>query len=260
MPKIVTSSADLPRPDRLADLIERFDLTITPVKTMPANLIVLGDANGAPKTILFVKQGGVFPDALFAADVGWGGADNPLESGLPVRIEMPIDSPDLQGLAVALKWEADAHRCGVASVLRRLSEVVIVRLLRFQFDTGCTQIGVLAGLTDLRLSRAIVAIHNRPGHGWTSGDLAAEAGLSLSRFSELFSQKIGLSPMAYLRQWRLTVARQDLSQGQRVEAVARRYGYGSPEAFTRAFRQKYGVPPLAIRGRAGAALGASVGV
>lgn len=249
-------NADRPRPDRLADLIERFDLTITPVTNRPANLMVLGDPDGAPKTVLFLKQGEIVADAQFAAQVGWGGADNPLDSGMPSRIEMPIGSPDLQGLAVALKWEADAHRCGVASVLRRLSEVMIVRLLRFQFDSGCTEIGVLAGLTDLRLSRAIVAIHNRPGHGWTSGDLAVEAGLSSSRFSELFSQKVGLSPMAYLRQWRLTVARQDLTHGQRVEAVSRRYGYGSPEAFTRAFRQKYGVPPLAIRARAGATLGA----
>lgn len=254
------NDTDRPRPDRLADLIERFDLTITPVTDQPANLIILGGHDGAPETIVFVKDGGLFPNALFAAQVGWGGAENPLDSGLPARIDMPVASPDLRGIAVALKWEADAHRCGVASVLRRLSEVVIVRLLRFQFDTGCTEIGVLAGLTDLRLSRAIVAIHNRPGHGWTSGDLAVEAGLSPSRFSELFSLKVGLSPMAYLRQWRLTVARQDLRQGQRVDTVSRRYGYGSPEAFSRAFRQKYGVPPLAIRGRAGAAQGAEVAI
>ncbi len=243
------------RPDRLADLIERFDITITPVTDAVANLIVLGDDDG-PKSIVFVKEAAVFQQAHFAAHVGWGSAENPLETGLPDLIEMPIDSPDLMGLSVALRWEADARRCGSASVLRRLAEVVIVRLLRFQFDTGCTEVGVLSGQTDLRLSRAIVAIHNRPGHGWTSGDLAVEAGLSLSRFSELFSQKVGLSPMAYLRQWRLTVARQDLTQGARVETVSRRYGYGSPEAFTRAFRQKYGVPPLAFRGRAGAALGA----
>ncbi|WP_299932074.1 helix-turn-helix transcriptional regulator [uncultured Pelagimonas sp.] len=243
------------RPDRLADLIERFDVAITPVADAPANLVILGDDNG-PRSVLFLQKPQAFPSAQFAARVDWGTVENPLETGLPVRIEMPIETPDLMGLAVALKWEAEAHRCGSASVLRRLAEVMIVRLLRFQFDTGCDQIGVLAGLTDLRLSRAIVAMHNRPGHGWTSGDLAVEAGLSPSRFSELFSQKVGQSPMAYLRQWRLTVARQDLQQGQRVDAVSRRYGYASSEAFSRAFRQKYGVPPLAIRGRVGVAPGA----
>ncbi|MBO9466239.1 AraC family transcriptional regulator [Tropicibacter sp. R15_0] len=242
------------RPDRLADLIERFDIAITPVVDEPAHLVVT--QSGAGQHILFHKQAQPASGAKFAALVDWGSKDNPIQRGLPERMEMPVTSPDLQGLVIALTCEAEAHRCGGTSVMRRLAEVIIVRLLRFQFENGCAQIGILSGLSDDRLARALVAMHNRPGHGWTGPDLAAEAGLSPSRFAEIFAQKVGQTPMSYLRQWRLSVARQDLRLGHRVDAVSRRYGYASPEAFSRAFRQKYGVPPLAIRGREGTAPGA----
>lgn len=53
--------------------------------------------------------------------------------------------------------------------------------------------------------------------------------------------------MGYLRRWRLILAHQDLVRGDRVEAVARRYAYASPEGFTRAFRKAYGVAPVSLR-------------
>jgi AraC-like DNA-binding protein len=53
--------------------------------------------------------------------------------------------------------------------------------------------------------------------------------------------------MAYLRRWRMTLARQDLDRGHRVQAVARRYGYGSSEALARAFQRQFGLNPVAAR-------------
>jgi AraC-like DNA-binding protein len=35
---------------------------------------------------------------------------------------------------------------------------------------------------------------------------------------------VGQTPFSYLRQWRLTLARQDLAAGARVKTVAARYG------------------------------------
>jgi AraC-like DNA-binding protein len=53
--------------------------------------------------------------------------------------------------------------------------------------------------------------------------------------------------MGYLRRWRLILAHQDIIRGDRVDAVARRYSYSSPESFTRAFRKVHGVAPTALR-------------
>ncbi|WP_412565240.1 AraC family transcriptional regulator [Thalassobius sp. MITS945101] len=236
--------------DRLSALMERFEMQIEPVEPAAANLLVLGDPDGVPCHVLLrgASRGRCGDRVVFAARVTWGGEANPLMEALPEAVELPLkDSPELIGLITFLQSEIEGRHCGGPTVQRRLGEVLMVRLLRHQISAGSTEPGVLAGLADPRLSRAVVAIHDRPGHGWTNADLAQEAGLSLSRFAELFGATVGMTPMAYLRHWRLTVAHQDLMRGDRVEAVARRYGYGSGEAFARAFKARFGVKPVAVR-------------
>ena len=75
----------------------------------------------------------------------------------------------------------------------------------------------------------------------------AIAGLSLSRFAEVFLAMVGETPAAYLRKWRLTLARQDVAKGDRINAIARRYGYRSPEGFARAFKNQFGENPMMRR-------------
>ena len=58
---------------------------------------------------------------------------------------------------------------------------------------------------------------------------------------------MGETPQSYLRRWRMTLAHQDIERGDRVQAVARRYGYASPEALSRAFARQFEVNPLALR-------------
>ena len=168
-----------------------------------------------------------------------------------VEVDLSLDA-ETMALAQLIQAEMTAKRCGAASVVNRLGEVLVVRILRGQIEAGSTRPGILAGLSDPRLSRAIVAIHDRPGHDWRNEDLAEVAGLSRSRFAEMFLSAVGEPPVAYLRKWRLTLARQDMEKGHRVEAVARRYGYGSPEGFTRAFRKQFGTRPIALRPRVSA--------
>jgi len=186
---------------------------------------------------------------LFAADVDWGGASNPLLAALPEKLRYDLSADrEAASLVALMHSELAAARCGSGSVINRLGEVMVVRLLRAQIEAGSTEPGLLSGLSDARLSRAIVAIHGNPGRNWRNDDLAEVAGLSLSRFAETFASVVGETPAAYLRRWRLLVARQDLQNGDRVDAVARRYGYQSAEGFARAFRQHYGQNPLAMRG------------
>jgi len=65
--------------------------------------------------------------------------------------------------------------------------------------------------------------------------------------AEMFLALVGEPPAAYLRRWRLTLARQDAARGDRVDAIARRYGYVSPEGFTRAFKKHFGQSPVTLR-------------
>ena len=247
----------MPRHDRLSTLIARFTLSVRPTSLGNATLAVVADDDGAPSRALFRPRGTGFDLAadriLVAAAVDWGGIANPLVSALPdmVEVDLSLDA-ETMALAQLIQAEMTAKRCGAASVVNRLGEVLVVRILRGQIEAGSTRPGILAGLSDPRLSRAIVAIHDRPGHDWRNEDLAEVAGLSRSRFAEMFLSAVGEPPFAYLRKWRLTLARQDMEKGHRVEAVARRYGYGSPEGFTRAFRKQFGTRPIALRPRVSA--------
>lgn len=240
--------------DRLSALLNRFELSIAPAALCDASLMIFRGENHSVDRVVFCadpltkSQSGT---CLFAAKVDWSAGANPLLQALPCAVEMNVaEDPEALALVSLILSEDQAKRCGAGSVLNRLCEVLLVRLLRFQIEQGATKAGLIAGLADPRLSRAIVAMHDKPGRQWTSEDLAVEAGLSLSRFSELFQTVVGESPMAYLRRWRLAIARRDLARGDRIEQVARRYGYGSPEGFSRAFRKTYGQAPSALRSRA----------
>ena len=123
----------------------------------------------------------------------------------------------------------------------------MIRILRMQIERGSTEAGLIAGLANAKISRAIVAMHDDPGRAWHNDDLAALSGMSLSRFCDVFRNLVGQTPQSYLRHWRMILARQDLDGGARVQSVARRYGYTSPEALTRAFQREYGQSPSELK-------------
>ncbi len=241
------------RYDRLSALIARFEMRVTGTDPGTGNLRILGDAaTGAPTRIALCLRGpgpAERPEeaVLVEATASWGGDGNPLLAALPPTVTLPVADDDTAALVRFLLAEARGGRCGSGVVLSRLAEVLVVRLLRAEIERGSAAPGLVSGLSDPRLSRAIVAVHEDPGRAWSNADLAAVAGMSLSRFADTFRTRVGETPMAYLRRWRMTLARQDLDRGHRVQAVARRYGYGSSEALARAFQRQHGINPLAAR-------------
>ncbi len=238
--------------DRLTTLMTHFQLSVVSAEPAGANFLALADAGGDPAERIYSAKNTVpAPDVrrvIWAGQVDWSGDINPFLAAFPAVARLKISqNAEAQGIVRLIQAETRGARCGAGSVVNRLAEVLIVRLLRHQIEFGTAQRGVLAGLSDDRIARAVVAIHDQPGQNWTNGTLAAEAGLSLSRFTELFSAIMEETPMGYLRRWRLILASQDLKRGARVQAVARRYAYTSSEAFSRAFRKAYGVSPVSLR-------------
>ena len=244
----------MPHYDRLTTLINRFRLSVRSAAPEASALAVTLNRDGTPATLMFRPFGTGFDkkaqNLLFTAAVEWSGAANPLLAALPDCMEINLgDDPVSRDIVMLMQIELQAQRCGAEPVISRLGEVLIVRMLRASLEAGATEPGLLAGRSDPRISRAIVAIHDNPGHPWTNRDLAQIAGLSISRFADMFPATVGEPPAAYLRRWRMTLARQDVDRGDRVEAIARRYGYGSAEGFARAFRKQFGENPVALRPR-----------
>ena len=170
--------------DRLSALMSRFDLIVQPATPDQAHLHIYARDGQACRLVFSARAPLPAPrddrDLCLAAHVAWGGSDNPMLLALPDRVEMALaDMPDGGALADVLIQEFETPRCGGASVLSRLCEVLIVRLLRNQIEAGEMQTGLLGGLADPRLSRAIVAMHDRPEHPWRAETLAREAGLSV---------------------------------------------------------------------------------
>jgi AraC-like DNA-binding protein len=156
--------------------------------------------------------------------------------------------PTLRALLDAMADEVMASRIGGATILARLADVVIARLIRAWAENEAAPKGWLAALRDKRVGRALAAIHRDPGRAWPLGELAGRAGLSRSVFCERFAALVGVAPGRYLARWRMRLASQWL-EGERlsIAEVADRLGYGSEAAFSRAFKRVTGLAPSALR-------------
>ncbi len=81
-------------------------------------------------------------------------------------------------------------------------------------------------------------------------DLAEVAGLSPYHMARAYMDVTGMPPIRYVRMRKLTVAAQSLAGGAPdILNVALEAGYGSHEAFSRAFRDAFGVTPEGLRMR-----------
>ncbi|MGW1674389.1 GyrI-like domain-containing protein [Streptomyces sp. NPDC002324] len=105
-----------------------------------------------------------------------------------------------------------------------------------------------------RLNQAMEHIEDHLDQPIEVADLARIAVTSEYHLRRLFSALAGMPLSEYVRRRRLTVAGAEVLAGERtLLEIAVRYGYGSGEAFARAFRALHGVGPGEAR-RTGAAL------
>ncbi|WP_070302720.1 AraC family transcriptional regulator [Janthinobacterium sp. HH104] len=159
------------------------------------------------------------------------------------------DYPGLLPVLDSMKREICAGRIGFAGILARLAEVAAAMIVRGWIECGCENAsGLLAALRDPRLARAILALHRQPGREWTVAQLAAECHISRSVFARRFETTIGVPPLRYATELRMRLATQFLTHERvSIDVVARRLGYTSQAAFSRAFKRVIGKPPGACR-------------
>lgn len=82
------------------------------------------------------------------------------------------------------------------------------------------------------------------------GEIAKKAFMSSFNFQRIFSMVCGITLGEYVRNRRLSLSKNDLLGGDiKIIDIALKYGYKSPEGYTRAFYRYYGVTPSAARKR-----------
>jgi AraC family transcriptional regulator len=99
-----------------------------------------------------------------------------------------------------------------------------------------------------RMNAAIGYIEDNLAGEIDFSEAAKKACCSTFHFLRMFLVINGVTPVEYARRRRLTLAARELSSGNaRVIDIAMKYGYDSPDSFTRAFRNMHGVTPQAAR-------------
>lgn len=173
---------------------------------------------------------------------------------LPSVIHIPSSMRDgeedwVGGIAHFLLAEAKAPHPGASLMISRLIDVMVIRAMRIWVRTAPPENkGWLGALADARISRALKAIHDQPFRRWTVAGLAAIAGMSRSSFADRFATLIGAAPLHYQTRWRLLLSHEMLKRADtRVSDVARRIGYDSDAAFSRAFKAQFGFSPVAAK-------------
>jgi transcriptional regulator GlxA family with amidase domain len=110
------------------------------------------------------------------------------------------------------------------------------------------EFGWIAALQDQVLAPAMAQLHAAPERKWTVAELAGTVAVSRSVLDQRFRDVLGRSPIRYLTEWRIHLADDLLRTTElSVSTVARRVGYESEEAFSRAFRRSHDIPPSAWR-------------
>ena len=156
------------------------------------------------------------------------------------------DTTTLSRIVDMIRDECAADRPGGDMVLQRLLEVMLIEALRRETggEEGSFEAGLLAGLRDPALAKALRAVHADVAGRWTVANLAGIACMSRSAFAARFSATVGCAPMEYLARWRMARARDALGRGGiRLDRIAEEIGYESASAFSTAFRRRVGCAP-----------------
>lgn len=108
----------------------------------------------------------------------------------------------------------------------------------------------MSGADGNPVGKALWFIEQRIGDDIALAEIAAFCGVSRFHLARAFGALTGRSVIGYLRARRLSEAANRLAEGAPdILTVALESGYRSREAFTRAFRDQFGLTPDAFRGR-----------
>lgn len=207
-----------------------------------------------------LKMGSGEVRARFAAgplifDSGVGG---PLRSALPQVVALCAgpggiahDAALVRGVVSLLALVRASNSAGAGAITNQLVTVLVTEAMRSYLALPQTSQEVWAGaLFDEHLGPMLSLLHSTPARPWTLQEMANESGLSRTVFAERFLKVVGVPPAAYVRNFRLDMARDILrSSDADVRSIARRVGYSSEAAFCNVFKKTVGLTPSEFRER-----------
>jgi AraC family transcriptional activator of mtrCDE len=192
---------------------------------------------GGPRTSLVCGQFGFGHEVM-----------HPVVGSLPPLVHLRGDAEHryawLEQLLVYMDRETAARSAAWEEVVKRISEIVFVYVLREFMSQQAPSTAALAALSDPQLGKALSAIHAQPEVEWTVDELAQRAAMSRSIFADRFREALGMTPARYLASWRMHKARALLERSEKsIREIAFEVGYASEPTFNRTFKEQFGAPP-----------------
>ncbi|WP_346773361.1 AraC family transcriptional regulator [Bacillus sp. FJAT-42376] len=100
----------------------------------------------------------------------------------------------------------------------------------------------------IRMNDSIRYMEERLSSGFSVEEAASIACMSKFHFQRMFLMVTGVTPGEYMRNRRLTLAAQEVvNTSAKVIDIALKYGYETPESFSKAFRRAHGMSPTEAR-------------
>ncbi len=127
---------------------------------------------------------------------------------------------------------------------KNILEQILIRLCQLNPNYGNSRF-------DARIQQAITYIQENYAQPFSIDNIADHAGLSASRFANLFKEQKGISPLAYRDEIRMTKAC-DLLFNTKLPMIkiAEQIGYNDPQYFSRSFKQRMKISPREYRKKA----------
>ncbi|MFF4146851.1 AraC family transcriptional regulator [Streptomyces sp. NPDC001698] len=209
-------------------------------ETMALGMRTWGDALGEGSAVML---SGTY---LAPSEIG-----RRLLSTLPAAVVRPAGEGN-DPLIGLLAEEMARDEPGQELVLDRLLDLLLVNVLRgWLADPDSRAPAWYRAQSDPVVGPALRLLHDNPAHSWTVESIARKVGVSRAQLARRFTAVVGEPPMAYLADWRLTLAADLLREPDTTVAmVARQVGYSSGFALSSAFKRVRGLSPQEYRAQA----------
>jgi AraC-like DNA-binding protein len=164
-----------------------------------------------------------------------------------------VRATDPHGMRLAQLIGLLATEVGIAAaggplVQNHLAQVLLVHMLRAHAGQTDRPSGWLSALNEDGIGAALRAVHADMAYPWSLNELAEISHMSRSAFALAFKNHVGVPPLEYVIQWRMSLARDALARDTMpISELALATGYLSESAFSTAFRRVVGSSPAQFR-------------
>lgn len=142
--------------------------------------------------------------------------------------------------------EFSKKQLGHQTIIIRFAEILFVSILRHYYSNqSASKINLF---NDEAIYKSVNYIHNNLSSTLNLENLSRYSGISRTLFIERFKKSVGNTPLSYIKNWRMTKAKQllkysDFSLGEIGEKV----GYSTTSAFNRVFKNTFDISPNRFR-------------